>query len=124
MRAAFLPLLLLTACDPAGRLAFTAVNVAALPVFGRTVPDLVVSGVSGRDCSMVRVERGLGYCREAEPPPAPPAFCTRSLGIVDCWAGPEAQPLPARRGLADGPTTLTPEQEAHRTRGWPGLWGN
>ena len=55
------------------------------------------------------------------PPPAPQPFCTRSLGTVDCWAGADSQPQPARRGLADGPTTLTPEQEAHRTRGWPGL---
>ena len=121
MRRALPLLFLLTACDPQTRFALTALNIGVVPVFGRTLPDLFVSGATGRDCSMVRVEQGRSYCRDPEPPPAPPPFCTRSLGTVDCWTGPDTQPLPARRGMADGPTTLTPEQEAHRTRGWPGL---
>jgi len=114
-------LLLLTGCDPQTRFALTALDIGVVPVFGRTLPDLLVSGATGRDCSMVRVEQGKTYCRDPEPPPPPQPFCTRSLGTVDCWAGAAAQPEPVRSGLADGPTTLTPEQEAHRTRGWPGL---
>lgn len=111
----------LAGCDPQSRLAMTALDIGVVPVFGRTLPDLLVSGLSGRDCSLVHIEQGHAYCREPEPPPAPPPFCTRSLGSVDCWASAEAQPGPPRRGLADGPAALTPAQEAHRVRSWPGL---
>lgn len=41
----------------------------------------------------------------AAPPPAQP-FCTRSLGVVDCWPSAAEQPLPARPGVADGPQPL------------------
>ncbi|RAI57288.1 hypothetical protein [Roseicella frigidaeris] len=116
-------LLLLPACQAAepvtGLLA--AANIGSTMVIGRTVPDAVVSAVSGRDCSAVRLDRGLPYCRPQEAPPAPPAYCTRSLGSVDCWRQPPlALPLP--RGVADGRATLTASQEANRTRRWPGLW--
>ena len=120
-RALPLLLLALAGCDPQTRLALTALDIGVVPVFGRTLPDLLVSGATGRDCSLVRVEQGKTYCRGEEPPPAPQPFCTRSLGTVDCWTSAETQPAPLRRGVADGPTHLTPEQEAHRTRGWPGL---
>ncbi len=114
----------LAGCGSPGNVVTMAANVATVPVFGRTVPDMVFSGMSGRDCSMVRVEQGKTWCREAEPPPAEPVFCTRSLGVVDCWESPVAQPLPRRRGMADGPTALTGAQERHRTRSWPGLTGD
>lgn len=55
------------------------------------------------------------WTKPVEPPPAPPAFCTRSLGVVDCWANPEALNSPPPRGVADGPRTLTPAQEINRT---------
>jgi hypothetical protein len=121
MRALLL-LLVLPGCDgwrePTG--AFAAANAASIPVFGRSIPDLVYSAVSGRDCSVVRLDQGKTYCRPIEPPPSDPPFCTRSLGTVDCWANPEVLP-PGTRGVADGPRQLTPEQEADRTRRWPGL---
>ena len=59
--------------------------------------------------------------KPVEPPPAPPAFCTRSLGTVDCWSNPGALNSPPARGVADGPSTLTPAQEINRTSRWPGL---
>lgn len=114
-------LCLLAGCGPLGNTVGMAANVATVPVFGRTAPDLLVSAVTGKDCSMVRVEQGKTWCREDEPPPAPPPFCTRSLGVVDCWENTRAQPMPARRGVADGPSQLTLAQERNRTRGWPGL---
>jgi hypothetical protein len=120
-RALPLLLLVLAGCDPQTRLALTALDIGVVPVFGRTLPDLVVSGVAGKDCSMVRVEQGKPYCRQSAPPPEPQPFCTRSLGTVDCWSGPAGQPAPLRAGVADGPSRLTPEQEAYRTHGWPGL---
>ncbi len=93
-------------------------TVAAIAVFQRTPIDAVYSLVSGRDCSVVRWDRGLSYCRAEEPPPVPPPFCSRSLGGVDCWRDPTS--LANRpRELADGPRTLTAAQEAHRTRRWP-----
>jgi hypothetical protein len=120
---ALLPLLLLAtvACDPAGLGVAAAVGAGSVVVIGRTPVDAVVSAVSGRDCSVVRLDRGLGYCRPEEPPPPPQPYCTRSLGGVDCWRQPPLA-LPTARGLADGPATLTEAQEAHRTRRWPGPW--
>lgn len=113
------PLLLtLAGCDPQTRLALTALDIGVVPVFGRTLPDLVVSGVSGKDCSLVRVEQGRSYCRSPEPPPEPQPFCTRSLGVVNCWQDPDSLPA-GQRSVADGPMALTPAQEADRTRRWP-----
>jgi hypothetical protein len=117
-----LPLpLLLAACDPAALGATAAVGVGSVAVIGRTPVDAAVSLATGRDCSAVRLDRGLGYCRPQEPPPAPQPYCTRSLGRVDCWREPPLA-FPVQRGVADGPATLTAEQEAHRTRRWPGLF--
>jgi hypothetical protein len=114
-------LFLLPGCDASVTDGPTAANIGSVMVTGRTLPDAIVSPVSGRACSAVRLDPGQGYCRLAEPPPAPLPYCTRSIGRVDCWrAPPLALPLPA--GVADGRTVLTAEQEAHRTRRWPGLW--
>jgi len=64
------------------------------------------------------VEQGKSYCRPIEPPPEAPPYCTRSLGVVDCWRDPAA--LPDRPPeVSAGPRVLTPEQEANRTRRWP-----
>ena len=98
-----------------------APSAATVTVFGRAVPDLVYSGVTGRDCSVVRLEEGKTYCMPVEPPPAAPPLCTHSLGIVDCWSNPEALNDSPMRGVADGPSTLTPEQEVDRTAKWPKL---
>jgi hypothetical protein len=117
-----LVLFLLPGCEAAvpvtGGLA--AANIGSVMVIGRTLPDAVVSAVSGQDCSAVRLDQGQGYCRQPEPPPIPQPYCTRSIGRVDCWrAPPLALPLPT--GVADGPAVLSAEQEAHRIRRWPRL---
>lgn len=119
MRPALLLLLLLAGCGAEGPLA--AVGVVSIATIQRTPIDAAVSIARGQDCSVVRLDRGLTYCRPPEPPPAPPAYCTRSLGQVDCWREPPLA-IPYPRGVADGPTRLTAEQDAHRTRRWPGLW--
>ncbi len=124
--ARLLPLTLVTAilvtgCGIESASIFAAAEVAAIPVFHRSLPDIVVSALSGQDCSVVRLDQGKTWCREIAPPPQPPPFCTRSLGVVDCWANPQALTDQPPRGVADGPLALTPAQEANRTRPWPGL---
>jgi hypothetical protein len=117
MRAPYpLLLLLLAGCEPVTIGA--AVTAGSVAVIGRTPVDALVSAATGRDCSVVRLDRGQAYCRPEEAAPPPPAYCTRSLGRVDCWTA----PLPGQRGVADGPAALTAAQEADRTRRWPGPW--
>lgn len=117
----FLGMALLAGCgvppaEPLG--AVFVLNAAAIPVIQRTPIDAIYSVITGQDCSVVRWDRGLSYCRPMEAPPTPPPFCSRSLGGVDCWRDPA---LLANRPheLADGPRALTAAQEADRTRRWP-----
>ena len=97
------------------------VAVGSIVVFGRAPTDMLVSAATGRDCSIVNLDKGQRYCHPREPPPEAPAFCTKSLGAVDCWADGKRPPNPPR-DVADGPRALTPEQESIRSRWWPGLW--
>ncbi|WP_421989627.1 hypothetical protein [Roseococcus sp.] len=111
---------LLGGCDGPALVATAGVNVASLTLVGRTVPDLLVSGVTGRDCSIVRLDRGLSYCGPSPVAPGPQPYCTRSRGSVDCWV---SRPLaiPIVPGQGDAPPGLTVAQEADRTARWPGL---
>ena len=99
-----------------------AIAGATVPVIQRSPLDALVSAASGRDCSIVYLDQRSTYCRPKERPPEPPEFCTRSLGVVDCWADPSKLPPNHPPVVADGPRALTPEQEDNRTRRWPGLW--
>jgi len=101
--------------DPTGALA--AADVASVVVFGRGIADIGVSAISGRDCSIVRLDRGLTYCAPRDSPPNPGPFCTRSLGVVDCWINPEALPMPQRQ-VSDTPAP-TAAQEQYRRARWP-----
>jgi hypothetical protein len=119
MRSVIL-LLLLAACGLTPEQTATigvGVGVGSIAVMQRTPLDAVVSLTSGRDCSIVHWDQGKSYCRPVEAPPEPPPYCTRSLGVVDCWRDPKA--LPDRPPeVADGPRALTPLQDADRTKGW------
>jgi hypothetical protein len=95
-------------------------GIGTIAVLQRSPFDALLSGVSGRDCSIVRLDQGKSYCRPVEPPPASPPYCTRSLGVVDCWFDPARLPDRAPE-VSAGPRVLTPEQEADRIRGWPNL---
>src|ERR1700760_1633478 len=92
--------------------------IASVAVIQRSPADAIYSLVTGRDCSVVRLDQGKTYCRPVEPEPSAQPFCTRSLGSVDCWADPATVPGHPR-GVADGPQTLTAAQEADRLRTWP-----
>jgi hypothetical protein len=95
-------------------------GVGSIAVIQRSPLDAVYSALSGKDCSIVRLEQGKTYCRPTEPPPEPLPYCTRSLGVADCWRDPASLP-DHPRDLGDVPHPLTPEQEANRTRRWPPL---
>jgi hypothetical protein len=86
---------------------------ASVMALHHDVFDLLVSGITSKDCSIVRLDRGKSYCAPTLPPSEPPEYCTRTLGVPECWASPLLFANPPR-GLADGPWALTPEQEAHR----------
>ena len=101
--------------EPTG--ALVAADVASVIVLGRGIADIGVSAISGRDCSIVRLDRGLNYCSPVDPPPDPGPFCTRSLGVVDCWMDPAALPMPQRSVGDTPPPTLAQEQYRHAR--WP-----
>jgi hypothetical protein len=113
--------LAVTACGVSDNLAAAvgvAANVGSVAVIQRSPADAVYSWWTGRDCSVVRLDEGKTYCRPVEPEPEPPAFCTRTLGSVNCWR--DSSMMPGQpRGLADGPAVLTRAQEADRVRTWP-----
>jgi hypothetical protein len=113
--------LALTGCgisDNLGAAIGSGAMIASVATIQRTPADALYSWWTGRDCSVVRLDQGKTYCRAIEPAPDPPVYCTRSLGSVNCWKDPETVPGHPR-GVADGPTTLTAEQEADRIRTWP-----
>src|ERR1700748_621574 len=87
--------------------------IASRATIHRSPVDAVYSWFTGRDCSVVRLDQGKTYCRSVEPEPEPQPYCTRSLGSVNCWKDPDTVPGHPR-GVADGPSTLTAEQEADR----------
>lgn len=118
MRAAMVLLgLCAGACSPEPWGALVGADLASVVVFGRGIGDIGVSALTGRDCSVVRLERGQTYCAPLDGPPLPGPVCTRSLGVVDCWTDPDK--LPGRyRQVADGPAP-TPAQERYRRAPWP-----
>lgn len=46
--------------------ALVVADGVSVAVFGRDLIDIVVSGVSGSDCSVVRLEQRKSYCRPEE----------------------------------------------------------
>jgi hypothetical protein len=116
-----LNLLLLTGCavtETTGAIVGVGAFAISVATIQRSPVDALYSLATGRDCSIVRLDQGLTYCRPVEPKPEPPEFCTRSLAGVNCWADPDTVPGHPR-GVADGPSGLTAAQEADRVRRWP-----
>ncbi len=106
----------LSACGPEPVAALAGVEIATVAVFGRGLVDIGVSAVSGRDCSIVRLDRGLTYC-EPKQIPVREAYCTRTLAAVDCWASPAVLPTP-RPGVGYTPPP-TKAQLRYRDAPWP-----
>jgi len=107
----------LPACSPEPWAALGAADVVSVVVLGRSLGDVGVSALTGRDCSVVRLDQGRTYCtpRNQQPPPDP--FCTRSLGVVDCWTNPEVLPGP-QHPVGDTPPP-TAAQDRYRRASWP-----
>lgn len=65
------------------------VNSATVVGTDKTIADHVISLASGKNCSTVRLERGLEYCLEDEAVPKPDVYCYRELGGVTCYDKPD-----------------------------------
>ncbi|MCU0889747.1 MAG: hypothetical protein MUF65_11550 [Rubritepida sp.] len=110
-------LVLLPGCSGPVLFGVGAGNIASLALVQRTVPDVIATVVSGQDCTIVNRDLGLPYCIPRPEAAPPPPYCTRSIGLVDCWQAPPSTE-PPRRGVADAPP-LTPAQEANMRQIFP-----
>lgn len=111
---------LLAGCVPSTVSELAAGFGADVAIFHRTLPDMVYSAVSGRDCSVVRLDRNESYCKPIDPPVPPQPYCTHTLGRVECWHTPNPLAAPALPPtVAQGPDALDPEQNRLRLARWP-----
>lgn len=79
---------LLAACEYATP--YAMIDGAVIVGTQKTMADHVVSVASGKDCSLVRIERGQTYCKEDEVAgPRPNLYCYRELAGVSCYNEPD-----------------------------------
>lgn len=79
-------------------IAMAGASIGSIVVLERGLFDVAYSLVTGKDCSIVHIERRGEYCR-TEPVETPTPFCTRSLGDVDCWT--VTNPYGSQQPVAD-----------------------
>lgn len=84
----------LAGCHPAATpvVAVGAAEVASVAVFGKGSVDMLYSAVTGKDCSIVRLDKGESYCKPKRAPPPAEPFCTRTLGMAQCFSDPASLP--------------------------------
>jgi hypothetical protein len=87
-----------------------AVQIGTTAVLGRGPVEAAYSLATGRDCSLANWAAEQRFCRQEEAPAAP-RYCTRSLGVVDCWT--VVDPYGPQAGVAD-----TPRPPALQDRRW------
>ncbi len=97
--------------------AVAGADAGTVAIFGRDIVDIGVSAVTGRDCSVVRLDRQQDYCAPREHAPLADPYCSRTLADVQCWSNPEAFVIPPRQ-ITDTPA-LTPDQRRQITSRWP-----
>ncbi len=97
--------------------AVAGADAATVSIFGRDMVDIGVSAVTGRDCSIVRLDRRQDYCAPREHIPLTDPYCSRTLADVQCWSNPEAFVVPPH-DIVDTPVT-TKEQQRQITSRWP-----
>lgn len=117
MRVAFLlVMLMVSGCGWEAPGALLAADAASVVVFGRGIGDLGYSAISGRDCSVVRLDKGQTYCAP-KTEPVRDAYCTRTLARVDCWAGPAL--LAVNRPSVEDTPPPTDAQLRYQGARWP-----
>ena len=55
----------------------------------KTISDHIISLTSGKNCSTVRLEKGMHYCEEDEPTVEPAVYCYKTLASVTCYDRPD-----------------------------------
>ena len=80
--------LLLTGCG--GVPGLSQLQGAVVIGTDKTIEDHIMSMSSGKNCSIVRKEKGLTYCEEDEPEINHNLFCYKTLGSVTCYDRPDS----------------------------------
>ena len=55
----------------------------------KTLSDHIISLSSGKNCSIIRKDRGLTYCEEDEPVIKQNIYCYNTIGRVTCYDRPD-----------------------------------
>jgi len=66
----------------------------------KTITDNIASYYSGKDCSTLRKNQGLTYCKEDQVHPKANVYCYTTLGKVTCYDRPDPFD-PSRQELGD-----------------------
>ena len=80
-----------------------ALGAGAIAATGKTPVDHVYSLASGKDCSLVRKQRGLTYCVEDELVIETALHCYPTLGEATCYRA--ADPYPGAQREVGSPVT-------------------
>jgi hypothetical protein len=83
MRSAIVALGMLLAAGACAPVA--VVGSASIAATDKTPWDHAISWISEKDCSTMRMNMGLTYCREDEIDPTPRMHCYRTIGEVTCY---------------------------------------
>lgn len=81
-------LILLLPALTAGCTGFLGAEGVSVMATEKTLGDHIVSYSSGKDCSSVRKDLGLTYCKEDEKVPPMNVYCYNTLGEVTCYREP------------------------------------
>jgi len=77
---------------------FFAVEGVSAALSDKTASDHVVSLLSGKECSFLRVDQGQSYCVEdAVKISQSHLYCYRTLGAATCYTEPDPRRSPSER---------------------------
>jgi hypothetical protein len=118
-RAAAPPAVLLAALLPGGCVAALGAGTFAgtLSATGKTPMDHAYSLATGKDCSLVRKQRGLTYCIEDESVVEQALHCYPTLGETMCYRSPD--PYPGGQRAIGAPPRLAGDDVGGQTARTP-----